>query len=248
MTGSASCGSCGVAREHPAEQETRETLEPARWWVATPAADPAGPFDYEQIGGLVREGTVTPATQLCRESDSVWAPAVRVMPERFGWYAEAPRSTPGYVDINLNMILTFLFGVIWFLIWLYPRMVGYRDRSGRPGSRSVVYFWSYVGVIVLAIVSSPLQVDAILVLCWLGTTVLGGLLMYEVVTDRDNYAASLGVLPQLQRRDVIVAVVVLANAVCLLIGGIILLLPAYMLFQDQNRIVQAAQNQGEPWT
>ena len=170
------------------------------------------------------------------------------MPASFGGQPTTPRAIPGYVDTTTTMILTFLFGVVWFLIWLYPRMITYRERSGRTESRAVTYFWGYVGVIVLAVVTSPLNSTAILVLCWIATTVLGSLLMYEVVTDRDVYAASLGVLPQLQQRSLLVGIMVFANVICLLIGGLVLMLLIYLLAEDQNRIAQSAQNQGQPWT
>jgi hypothetical protein len=242
---------------------THETSH--EWWVTGPTGSVTGPHDTAALEGLARSGALAPGTPVCRTGQTSWQPlsaALDLPAEQ--WPAPTPPpqpagGTPGSVlgqplpthpplrplDVTVAILLTVVTLGIWMLVWLHGTMHAYRRLSARTGTSLDALFWSFTGTLAVTALLSlfPPLLWAALV-AGLVATVLGGVLLNEMLNDRDTAAAHAGIPGALHSRATLLGLFIGCNLLALTLIGLILAIPmslAYlaMLFNDHNRLAGA---------
>lgn len=180
------------------------------WWTFT-VSGMEGPFTAGEVLEAIRSGHVQAETLVCLGSEGAWVTAESVFPDAFTSAppptppaapypptAPQPPSTPqagpnlgARVEVGMSVLLSMITLLIWWILWLHPRLAWYAQQAGRPFGNRVTYFWLFVGLgigglasgLILPLLGFPLVIAAV---------VFGCLLTVEVVRDQTAIAERWG--------------------------------------------------------
>ena len=225
----------------------------------------AGPMSGELIRRMVRSGELGPDDLIRRDTSAQWM-RVGAVPQLA---AELPKPAPDELGLNeaatagsvvamdappiaavqdaapklkrVDVVLLLVLSVVTFgiygMIWFYGVLQSYRGITRRKEPNVEVLFWVYLGC---AIVGGLTAVWVVGLFLLIGAAVVGGILLVNLLKDRASIAATLGGVPGLTDRNILLGFWI-AGQVLWVCGIPFAIYQAFALASDHNKLVEAAK-------